>query len=93
MNAKSKNSPNIWIDADDAPELGDGFFSSASLNHGDKVIRAGRPISDNPKQSTTIRYSPEVLAAFKATGRGWQTRMNAALQDWLKKHDPADVKI
>mgnify|MGYP003946476769 FL=1 len=28
----------------------------------------------------------DVLEAFKATGRGWQTRMTAALKDWLKSH-------
>jgi uncharacterized protein (DUF4415 family) len=27
-----------------------------------------------------------VLAAFRATGAGWQTRMNEALKDWLKTH-------
>lgn len=40
------------------------------------------------KQQTTIRLSPEVMAAFKATGRGWQTRVDAALKDWLKTHSP-----
>ena len=34
--------------------------------------------------STTIRLDEEILAAFKATGQGWQTRMNNALRDWLK---------
>ncbi|MEY3786872.1 MAG: BrnA antitoxin of type toxin-antitoxin system, partial [Pseudomonadota bacterium] len=27
-----------------------------------------------------------VLFAFKATGKGWQTRMNDALKDWLNEH-------
>lgn len=31
----------------------------------------------------------EVIAAFKATGEGWQTRMNDALKDWLQTHSPA----
>jgi uncharacterized protein (DUF4415 family) len=30
------------------------------------------------------RYSPDVLEAFKATGQGWQARMNDALREWLK---------
>lgn len=38
------------------------------------------------KQSVSIRYSPEVLDYFKATGAGWQTRMNDALRDWVAKH-------
>ena len=41
------------------------------------------------KVSTTIRLSPEVMAAFKATGAGWQTRIDTALKDWLKTHSPA----
>ena len=31
----------------------------------------------------------DVVDAFKATGKGWQTRMNAALRDWLKAHSAA----
>ncbi|MCK6412739.1 MAG: BrnA antitoxin family protein [Azonexus sp.] len=30
-----------------------------------------------------------MVDAFKATGKGWQTRMNAVLKDWLKTHSPA----
>ena len=41
------------------------------------------------KVPTTIRLSPDVMAAFKATGAGWQTRVDAALKDWLKTHSPA----
>jgi mRNA interferase MazF len=33
-----------------------------------------------------IRLDADVVDTFKATGKGWQTRMNAALRDWLKKH-------
>ncbi len=40
------------------------------------------------KEQVSVRYSPEVLAAFRATGPGWQTRMDAALRDWLKTHTP-----
>ncbi|ENW5050134.1 BrnA antitoxin family protein [Salmonella enterica] len=43
--------------------------------------------------SVNIRYSPEVVDAFRATGSGWQTRMNAALKDWLRQHKPEDVKL
>jgi len=56
-----------------------------------KRKRAGRPVADNPKQSVTLRYSPEVIEAFRSTGNGWQTRMDAALKDWLKHHDPDEI--
>jgi uncharacterized protein (DUF4415 family) len=53
--------------------------------------KGGRPKSANPKVFTAIRLSPEVVQAFRVTGKGWQTRMNAALADWLKTHSPRDV--
>ena len=40
------------------------------------------------KQATTIRLLPDVMAAFKATGAGWQTRIDTALKDWLRTHSP-----
>jgi uncharacterized protein (DUF4415 family) len=51
----------------------------------------GRPVGSrksDTKQAVTVRYSPDVLAAFKATGPGWQARMNDALHDWLGTHSP-----
>ena len=40
----------------------------------------GRPPSAVPQVPGTIRLDPEVVAACKATGAGWQTRMNEALR-------------
>jgi uncharacterized protein (DUF4415 family) len=36
------------------------------------------------KVPITLRLDPDVLAGLKATGKGWQTRVNAALREWLK---------
>ena len=47
------------------------------------------PVSANPKEHVNLRLDPDVVAAFRATGRGWQTRLNTALKDWLKDHSPA----
>lgn len=41
---------------------------------------------------TGIRLDAEVLEAFCATGKGWQTRMNAALKEWLKDRSPAQLQ-
>jgi uncharacterized protein (DUF4415 family) len=41
------------------------------------------------KERVTIRLSADVLQRFNASGAGWQTRVDAALQDWLKTHKPA----
>jgi len=38
------------------------------------------------KQLVSVRYSPEVLQYFKASGAGWQTRMDEALLEWVHKH-------
>jgi uncharacterized protein (DUF4415 family) len=46
-------------------------------------LRPGRPRAAAPKTPVSIRLSPDVLARFKATGRGWQTRIDAALAEWL----------
>ncbi len=43
------------------------------------------------KERITIRLSPEVLQEFRDTGDGWQTRVDSALKDWLRSHDPANV--
>ncbi len=49
----------------------------------------GRPKAAVTKVALNMRVDADVLAAFKATGRGWQTRMNAALREWVKKRPAA----
>ena len=44
------------------------------------------PQKNPTKERITIRLSPEVVQRFRATGDGWQTRVDAALKDWLKSH-------
>lgn len=43
-------------------------------------VQRGRPKELEPKVQTTIRLDADVVAAFKADGPGWQSRMNAALR-------------
>lgn len=47
----------------------------------------GRPRKEITKAAVNIRLSPDVVEAFRATGRGWQTRIDEALKDWLKSHE------
>ena len=49
----------------------------------------GRPKAAVTKGRITIRLSPDVVSTFRATGDGWQTRVDAALRDWLKSHSAA----
>ena len=51
-----------------------------------KVLGIRGPQKAPLKQPTTIRFDADVLAALKATGRGWQTRVNEAMREWVKTH-------
>lgn len=35
------------------------------------------------KERVTLHLDVDVVSMFRATGRGWQNRMNAALREWL----------
>ena len=78
-------------DHDDIPEWTDEIFDRAQFRIGDKVIRPatgtltrpGRPKSDDPKQQVTLRLDAAVLDGFRATGPGWQSRINAELRKAL----------
>ena len=64
-------------------------FSSLPPSLQAKLARTPRGPQKAPvKERITIRLSPEVVAPFRATGDGWQTRLDAALKDWLKSHTP-----
>lgn len=53
-----------------------------------RARRVGRPRAEITKERITIRLSRDVVGRFRATGTGWQTRMDAALKNWLKTHKP-----
>jgi uncharacterized protein (DUF4415 family) len=46
----------------------------------------GRPKSESKKLLLSVRYSPEVVAYFKSTGDGWQSRMDGVLRDYVERH-------
>jgi len=46
----------------------------------------GRPKSDSRKLLISVRYSPEVVAYFKSTGEGWQSRMDGVLRRYVERH-------
>ena len=61
-------------------------YTEAQFELARHTIKRGRPFVQTPKISTTIRFSDDVLTPFRNTGKGWQTRMDNALRDWLKTH-------
>jgi uncharacterized protein (DUF4415 family) len=63
------------------------FRGATSLSEGLQRKLGVRGLQKAPtKERITIRLSRNVVESFRATGDGWQTRVDAALQDWLKKH-------
>jgi uncharacterized protein (DUF4415 family) len=48
-----------------------------------KSVKRGRPVQSVTKIAVKLRLDPDIVAAFKGSGRGWQTRINHALRDWL----------
>lgn len=62
---------------DDAPDLSQPYWRERFYK---TEVRRGRPKAEAPKVSTTIRLDPDVLAAFKASGPGWQSRINEVLR-------------
>ena len=55
--------------------------------------KRGRPAGTSNKEQVAIRFDRDVVAAFRASGSGWQTRMNEALKDWLKSHPQASSSV
>ena len=83
MTTKSDTGATNWIDSDEAPRLTSEFFERGEIRHGDQLIRRGRPKSAAPKVHVTARFDADLVAYFKEGGQGWQSRMNAALRDWI----------
>jgi uncharacterized protein (DUF4415 family) len=54
---------------EDLPELTDEMLARAVVNKG------GRPFAKNPRTLVSIRLPADTLQRWKATGKGWQTRM------------------
>lgn len=85
MPTKPTGGESKWIDPDDAPELTQDWFDRAEIRHGDRVIRPGRPPLPAPKRQVTLRLDATLLDQMRATGPGWQTRINEAVREWLAK--------
>lgn len=73
----------VWdgVDEDDRP------LSDEEMKAGIAAAKAkrGRPAGSD-KTQIALRVDNDTLAVFRATGAGWQSRMNAALREWAKAH-------
>ena len=71
-------------DYEEIPELTDEWFKRATWHIGGVPVSRGRPKSKAPKHAVSLRLDPEVVAHFRRGGRGWQSRINAALRKAAK---------
>ncbi len=80
MSAKRRNSNPISPDPETPPEITDTWIAEADLYHGEKLVRRGRPKLANPRQLLSLRLPPNVIARWRSTGPGWQSRMAEVLE-------------
>ena len=84
------------VAVNDAPATKPDDWNNAFVTHSAdelrKVVAARRTRGPNrlpTKEQVAVRYSPEVLAYFRATEAGWQTRMDDALREYVTQHKAA----
>ena len=76
MQKFNKLDKSLTTEDGEALELTDEFFAKA------KRGRPSLPLSAH-KEAISIRIDPDVLAYFKAKGKGWQSEMNNFLRKAL----------
>ena len=73
MTANKKSTRRVWRDPDDAPDLSKRKWRQrlerADVMVGKKIVRRGRPPSEAPKVSTTIRLDADVVTYFRTAGK------------------------
>ncbi len=75
-----------------APDDWNDAFVTRSMDELRKTVAARRTRGPNKRQTkeqVAVRFSPEVLAYFRATGSGWQTRMDEALRKYVSRRKTA----
>lgn len=80
-----------WDEVSDNPEWTEEDFKNARPfaevfpELAESIRRSrGRPLVEAPKRQISLRLDPDVIDAFKATGKGWQGRINDALRKAMK---------
>jgi|GEM_PF-1095823 len=80
MTESKKHSPRrSKRNQDDAPELTKDWFIGADLYDGKRLMRRGRPKGSGTKELISLRLDRDAIAAYRATGRNWQSRLNEAV--------------
>lgn len=84
MTGKKSSTAATWTDSEDAPALSEAFFKRAEVYEGKRLRTRGRPKAAVTKEPIKLRLDADVLAALRASGEGWQTRINDALRASLR---------
>jgi uncharacterized protein (DUF4415 family) len=92
MSENNRVTPSTWVDPDDAPDLSKADLSKAAWQVEGRLVapevgmaalaagsRRGRPPAAHHKAPVTLRMDADALAAWRASGKGWQTRAAQAL--------------
>ena len=61
-------------------------FTDAEWAQVKPLVRRGRPLGSGTKTQITLRLDVDVVDKFKASGDGWQTRINDVLKSWVQSH-------
>ena len=77
----AREASKIYKGAESDPDA--GLLSEDVLQ---RLRPVGRPRAAVHKERISIRLSPEVTAYFRSTGKGWQTRLDEALKEYVKAH-------
>lgn len=74
----------VWdgIDEDDRPATVQEMQAGIEAD----LKKRGRPLGSGAKEQVAIRLDHDVLEYFRASGKGWQTRMNDVLLQWVRTH-------
>jgi uncharacterized protein (DUF4415 family) len=71
-------------DYEEIPELTEEWFKRATIHVGGVPVARGRPPSPQPKEAVSLRLDADIVAHYRRSGRGWQSRINAALRKAAK---------
>ena len=84
VRAVPKEKDFVWDGVDEA----DRPATEEELRAGVEAYRRGRgrPAGSGKKEQVAIRFDTDVLSALRASGKGWQTRVNEVMREWLKTH-------
>ncbi len=76
---------NTAADYEELPDMSDLDPAAGVFQRAGVPVVGRPPIGEKSKKQITLRLDPDVIEAFKATGAGWQARMNDVLRKGMGK--------